>query len=428
MPSPNCQHPDLRIRFEFLQQSLIAAFQVIAIYREAGEWKRQGKTALGGSFECSSVLFSHPFIIAGTGNSVAFSPQSQRSTYPRAMARSHLQLAALATAAVPGLEVVSARAFGFGRHGDFESALLSASDGRDYVIRVPTSQRAESEQSADLVALRALSKGIRARLPFSISSYVGQTPASDTRAIVYEFVHGDRTDSSQLQRNPELCESIGRAISAIQSIPASFISDAGLPVLGPVEVLRGVRELLDRAEGTDLTPQSLIRRWREAVSDSSLWQFSPRVVNGSLDVDSLLVDGGALVGILGWQELRVDDPARDLGWAFSLNSPVVIEALGRTVFDQSALGDRASASTDRSERSRRGTELVWLRALLYSELELARWLLHGVSSRSTSVVDDAVSMLRTLESRVLDGEAQSLHPETAPTLTVDEVADFLDRS
>ncbi len=359
---------------------------------------------------------------------MAFSPQSERSTYPRAMARSHLQLAALATAAVPEMEVVSARAFGFGRHGDFESALLSASDGREYVIRVPTSQRAESEQSADLVALRALSKGIRARLPFSISSYVGQTPASDTRAIVYEFVHGDRTDQAQLQRNPALCESIGRAIAAIQSIPTSFISDAGLPVLGPAEVLQGVRELLDRAESTGLTPQSLNRRWREAVSDSAIWQFSPRVVNGSLDVDSFLVDGDTLVGILGWQDLRVDDPARDLGWAYSLDSPAVIEALERTAFDQSASGDRTSASLDRSERNSRAADLVWLRAQLYSELELARWLLHGVSSRSTSVVDDAVSMLKTLESRVLGGEVQSLHPETAPTLTVGEVAELLDRN
>src|SRR5690606_42060756 len=106
------------------------------------------------------------------------------------MARSPLTLAALATAAVPGLEVAAAHPIGSGAHGDFESALLTSADGQYFIIRVPTSERAEAEQSADLVALRALSTGVRKRLPFSMSSFVGQTPVGGTRAIVSEFVLG----------------------------------------------------------------------------------------------------------------------------------------------------------------------------------------------------------------------------------------------
>ncbi|MDQ1556000.1 MAG: macrolide phosphotransferase, partial [Actinomycetota bacterium] len=112
------------------------------------------------------------------------------------MARSHLTLAALATSAVPGLDVVSASTFGSGAHGDFDAALLTGRDGRHWIARLPRNERAEAEQSADLVALRALSAGVRTRLPFAVSTFAGQTPVNGTRAIVYEFVYGSKVPLS----------------------------------------------------------------------------------------------------------------------------------------------------------------------------------------------------------------------------------------
>ncbi len=62
------------------------------------------------------------------------------------MARSPLTLAALATSAVAGLDVVGASGFGSGSDGDFESTLVTGRDGRHWIIRVPTSERSEAEQ------------------------------------------------------------------------------------------------------------------------------------------------------------------------------------------------------------------------------------------------------------------------------------------
>src|SRR5690606_16161377 len=56
-------------------------------------------------------------------------PTPPGSTYPVDMARSHLTLAALATSAVAGLDVVGAQPFG-APGGDFDSALLTGRDGR----------------------------------------------------------------------------------------------------------------------------------------------------------------------------------------------------------------------------------------------------------------------------------------------------------
>ncbi|WP_284297034.1 hypothetical protein [Homoserinibacter gongjuensis] len=75
------------------------------------------------------------------------------------MARSHLTLAALATSAVAELDVVGAAPFGSAGRGDFDAAVITGRDGRHWIVRVPRSERAEQQQSADLVALRALSQG-----------------------------------------------------------------------------------------------------------------------------------------------------------------------------------------------------------------------------------------------------------------------------
>ena len=97
------------------------------------------------------------------------------------MAGSQFTLAALATTAVPGLVVTGTRTLGSAASGDYESAVLRDADGHVLAIRRPRNQRAEARQSADLVAIRALSAGIRTRLPFAVAEYRGQAPIGSTR-------------------------------------------------------------------------------------------------------------------------------------------------------------------------------------------------------------------------------------------------------
>ena len=327
------------------------------------------------------------------------------------MARSHLTLAALATAAVAGLDVASASGFGSGAHGDFESALLTTRDGSHWIIRVPTSERAEAEQSADLVALRALSTGVRARLPFAASKFAGQTPIGGTRAVVYDFVYGSPLDLAGIADGSPLAPALGRAIAAIHTLPTSFVADAGLPVLSPTEILRSTITIMDRASATNLVPAALLGRWEKATEDGPLWQFAPAVINGGLSADSFLTSDDRVTGLLGWQSLSVGDPARDLYWLLSARGEYVAEA----AFDAYI---EARGSSDRQVKQR---------AMLYAELEIAKWLLHGTQERSTEIVDDAVQMLHGLVDTVQHDLDQTLSHNTMPVMAVDEVEAMLDR-
>jgi aminoglycoside phosphotransferase (APT) family kinase protein len=329
------------------------------------------------------------------------------------MARSHLTLAALATSAVPGLDLTASTAFGGKERNDFDTAILTGRDGRHWIIRVPRNARAEAEQSADLVALRALSAGVRTRLPFAVSAFAGQVPVDSTRAIVYEFVYGAKVPLASYDAGPgSLAASVGTAIAAIHSLPTSVVADAGLPMVSASDAVRSCVTVMDRAAATGLVPAALLGRWERAAEDATLWQFQPTVINGALGADSFLSSDGAVSGILGWHELRVGDPARDLRWLLAGPNESVIG----TAFDAYS---RALGTTDRHARQR---------ATFYAELEVAKWLLHGTDTRNTEIVDDAVAMLTGLVDDVRNDVMNPLGAVTMPTMAVDEVEAFLARS
>lgn len=325
------------------------------------------------------------------------------------MARSHLTLAALATSALPGLDVAQTRKHSHGAHGFFDSAQVITREGRALVIRVPTSQTAETEQSADLVALRALTVGNRSRLPFDVPQFVGQTPTGGTRAIVYELLPGDSYDADALTGHEGVAGSIGRAIAAIHGLPTAFIGTAGLPQQSAQDCRTSTIDLIDSAANTGYLPAALLRRWEQATDDASLWQFAPTVVHGSLSAESILITDDAVSAVLGWSALCVGDPARDLHW--------LLAARGK------AAETAVSAYT---EARQGGDSRLTQRAMLYAELELARWLLHGTASRDQSIVDDAVAMLDGLVDNVHNRSSHPLSPETGPILSVSDVENMLD--
>lgn len=332
----------------------------------------------------------------------------QLPTYPVVMARSHLTLAALATSAVDGLDIVASQPLG-SPGGDYDAALLTGADGRHWTVRVPRSERAEAEQSADLVALRALSPGVRTRLPFAVSTYAGQAAVDGTRAVVYEFVYGSKVPLASFTL--EYAASVGEAIAAIHALPTSVVVDAGLPAHSPVDTLRSTVALMDRAAATGLVPATLLQRWQAASEEPALWQFTPTVVNGSLGSDSFLASGDTVAGVLGWHGLRVGDPARDIAWLLGG---------GPDVFDAAfAAYSRIRGAVDRQLRQR---------ATLLSELEIARWLLHGTEVRSTEIVDDAVQMLAGLVDEAEKDVMNPIGPQTMPVLGVDEVERLLEQT
>ena len=322
------------------------------------------------------------------------------------MASIPFTLAALATSAVPGFAVSGAREY----EGDdaFVSAVVLGED-REVLVRIPRTQAAEVQQSAELLGLAALTEGPRSRLPFAVPEALGMTRAGDTRAVVTTFLDGGRFEAEDLAEDSLLLGPIAEAIAAIHDLPVTVAQQGGLPVRTAQDLRLQATRLMDRADATRLLPETVRHRWERVLQSAELWDFAPTMVHGALDADQLRIEDERIAVVLGWSELSVGDPAADLAWLLA-GGPDVLDSV-----------------VARYARLRNTGSLQHLRAraALYHELEVARWLLHGTESHDEAITADAVAMLDRLVDgySVLGPALGSAHP-TAP-LSEEEVSALL---
>lgn len=306
------------------------------------------------------------------------------------MNRSPLALAALATAAVPGLDAVDVRRPRNPSTG-VDAAVVIDAQGNRWVVRAPQNPIAGAALEAETALLEGLAAHVDAgRLPFEVPRHVGFADLPEGgRAVVSRQLPGRALHLEHLGPGPGLAAEVGRAIAAIHELPPSTIEDAGLPVYEADEYRRRRLAEVDEAAQTGRVPASLLRRWERALEDVAVWRFRPVVVHGDLSADHILCDAARPLAVLGWSEAKVADPADDLAWLLVAAPHEAIDAiveaynLRRTELRDPHLGQRA---------------------LLAGELALARWLLHGVHMADQAIVEDATQMLAELAEQTADDD------------------------
>jgi aminoglycoside phosphotransferase (APT) family kinase protein len=310
------------------------------------------------------------------------------------MARSPLILAALAKDAVPQFDFAQVKNLDGGASGAFDAALLTAKSGEHFVVRMANSASAGTELEAEIRAIKTFTPVIRLNLPFELSELVGGTQDSDgQRAMVFNFVYGNPIEISRVEPLSDLTLSMATSIAAIHKLPVELVQNAGFPELDPASNLKYRVAELDRAAQTGKVPPVLLYRWEQALEDASLFRYQPTVIHGSLNGQSVLELDGKVSGVLHWSGLRIADPAEDLSWILGGAAPELSRNLLARYFEA-----RPGADSN-----------IWPRALLYSELELARWLLHGYSTGNQEIIEDAVGMLLVLTEEVETGKAERVH-------------------
>ena len=312
------------------------------------------------------------------------------------MGRSPLILAALAKDAVPALDFVQVLPLGGENDGDFDSALLTATSGEHFVVRMAKGRSNQIHLDTELVGLRAISS-VRNRLPFEITKVVGQTTDSrGNRVFLFTYVYGQPVDLSILGSDDPLGLSVGKAIAAIHNLPTAVVEDSGLPVYNPQAILQQRVAELDRAAQTGRVPAVLLNRWEAALEDVNLWRFNPTVIHGELNSNTLVGLNGSVSGVLTWSALKVGDPAEDFGWALDSAS--------------SDLGYNLLLAYSQ-ERTQPVDDNIRPRANFYSEFNLARWLLHGVATNDQDTIDEAEGILMSMAAEVENGSVPELSPK-----------------
>ncbi|GAA1118185.1 hypothetical protein GCM10009650_23010 [Nesterenkonia jeotgali] len=293
-----------------------------------------------------------------------------------------MELAALATAAVPGLSPTGVAAAADDAR-DFTSAVVIDSEGHRWRIRSPQHQEAAMRLETELQVLRGFSTGIRAELPFRVPSVAGAVRRGEMRTFVYNHLPGTSFELSELaQQSPTVIEDIGRTIAAIHDLDEAVVDNADLPRYSAERYRQRRLNELDQAATTGEIPALLLRRWEHAMEDRELWRFTPAVTHGDLHEDSLLIEGERVMAVTGWTDLHSGDPADDFAW---------LTAAGDVEFTEKVL------AAYRRHRTGEVDEHLMRRAALTAEFALAQWLVRGHASENPEMIAEAKSLLEQLK-------------------------------
>jgi len=304
--------------------------------------------------------------------------------YREVVPHSPLALAALASAAVPGLDVYDVLR---SPHADvdFDVVIVVDSTGKRWIVRAPRRAAAGAALEAELGLLTQLAKEHDSgALSFAVPRPAGTAALPEGgRAVVYEEIRGTRLNLAALEPGPGLAASLGHAIAQIHELRPDVIEDEGLPTYTPEAYRQRRLAELDAAAQTGKIPPALTGRWEERLENVAWWRFEPTPVHGSLGEHQVIVADGAVAGIVGWAEARVADPADDLAWLIAAATPEAADS----VIEAYAVGRRELRDPHLVDRAR-----------LAAELALARWLMHGIRTEEPEIVDDAQDMLDDLHS------------------------------
>ena len=341
------------------------------------------------------------------------------------MDRSPAFLAALASAAVPGLDPVSVEALPSTPDQSFDVAFVQDAEHRRWVVRAPRSDVAGAEMDRTVGLLALLGR----RLPFAVPAPKGFVAlAEGGRAAVYPYLPGHQLDFAELPPGPGLAAELGRALAALHNTDPGVYEEAGLPSYDADAYRTRRLADLDRAAESGRVPTTLLARWEAALEDVSLWRFAPTATHGDLTGDQVLAvftdDADASTGkiraLTGWEDAKVADPADDFAALVADAPPGAVE----TVLEAYA-----------HQRVERPDANLLVRARLVAELGLLGTLMTALTRKDAGAVEVLATQLRRLDDEVHAAEdvgdddyrrtslapvVMRTRPAPPPALVVDE--------
>lgn len=302
--------------------------------------------------------------------------------------RSYLNLAALAVVAAPN--VIPAR-LALPQHRDADQTLTGLIDvqGRHWEVIHTTNPTIGAALIAESRVLKQIGRRVDGGyVDFDVPRPEGGVTLPDKSYVqVRSHIPGHPLAIESLRPGPGLAAGLGRALAQLHEIPPTLIEEAGLPVLTAADVRSNWQSLFDDAAMTGKVDSNLLARWESALDEDLWWRFHPVVVHGDLAEENIITGGGSILAFKGLSQMRVGDPAEDLAWVYS-SAPIDTLDVIEEAYDRGRI-----EGVDKYLR---------LRAELVSELNLARWLLHGVRTKDEAIIDEAVEMLEDLAEQVGD--------------------------
>lgn len=206
------------------------------------------------------------------------------------------------------------------------------------------------------------------------------------------------------------CGTIGAAIGSVHRMNPQFAVDAKFPTYTAQQIHKQMGGWMRYLSKNNQIPKEITGSWREILSQPNLFDFQCRLVHGGFEDGDVLFRQEDVSAMLHWENLQVNDPARDLAWIYKYLDP-----------------ERRNAVTAAYARimDSRMDDMIMLRARMWVEMEQVRDYLDAIERADNVEIMNFKASLDQLAHRIIATRGAqpnaSRHYEHPNTLTVGDL-------
>ena len=282
----------------------------------------------------------------------------------RVTQRSKFLLAALTSAVRPELVVAgvsdSAQSNGEDQRLGIDQAVVQDTAGTRYDVLATDTDDGRKRLAGRVDAAQRLEKARETNaLSFAVDkvlAYADGTEGTGPTGFHSVLIAKHRAGQSRPLELLTLddCAAMGTAIGAIHRLPTTVLRDSHYPKITTEQIRSQLVAWIDRLNHAGHVPHEITDSWARIIDTEGLWAFHTCFVHGGFHDGDVLFTGSTITAITNWQDMQVNDPARDLAWMFSALDEGHRNAL------MSAYGRMRGARLD---------SLIMLRANLWLQME-----------------------------------------------------------
>ncbi|WEV53697.1 phosphotransferase [Bifidobacterium sp. ESL0704] len=235
-------------------------------------------------------------------------------------------LAALASAAMPETSMAGVCEHNRSDKADndvgIEYAVVQDTAGRQYDVFVSSEPKGKR-----LLAGRAKAAGVLA----TSHEMSGLGFALDRALAFCTAGKGSRTGKNSVLVAPHVegearrldlltCQdaaSVGTAIGAIHRQRTDFLTEAKYPAFTTGQIRTQLTGWIKRLQQAGHVPPAITSSWARIIDTEGLWSFSTTLTHGGFADGDFLFSDSTITAVSNWQDMQVNDPARDLAWMFA---------------------------------------------------------------------------------------------------------------
>lgn len=208
------------------------------------------------------------------------------------------------------------------------------------------------------------------------------------------------------------CASVGTVIGTIHRLRPDFIASAGYPAYTTGQIHAQLTAWIKRLRSAGHVPAEITDSWAAILETDGMWSFATCPVHGGFADGDFIFSGSTITTVTNWQEMQINDPARDLAWIFSkldeTHRNAVLAAYGRI------LGNRLD-------------DLIMLRANLWVQMEQVGEFIQALNRGDSNSIMQFKAQVDRLAHQIgvthhrneAAGKRPARHPEGEPsTVTV----------